>query len=117
MQVRADSLYKALKDIGPLPKTYQVEEITVCTDTVTGNTHKDKRVHKYALVRVTVAGCSVVVEFDRLKAFAHVMRDMVLTMNVKDSLDISYPHGNFALLSLRGTPGAELKLDGILGTL
>lgn len=117
MEISGSSLYKTLRAIGTVPKTYQVEEITVCTDLTTGKEKKESRRHRYAVIGVCIGERSVSVDFESLRGIAKRMKDHTLDVYIFDEkLHLEYDRGGVVLQNLHGTPSVDLDLEWLLRT-
>ena len=115
MEIKASELYKALKELGKLPKTLRIERITNVTDSVTGKQRKEVVATSHALVCVRCGDKTAVVDFDKLKSFVIKMKNELLSVSIdRISLCLSYKTGDFVLTNVKASPSATIDLDSVL---
>lgn len=115
MKLQANALYLAIKSLGKLPKTLQIERLRTCTDLATGRQQKKREVEKYAVVRVLLDGSTVTVDYSRLRAWVRTLGTAVIDLQIECGLLCgNYPAGDFVLFDLDATPAAEIDLMAVV---
>lgn len=113
LNIQADQLYKSLRDIGGLERTFEVQELTVTRDIVTGKVRKKSHTQKYAPIRVIVDGRAMVVDHDLLTRFVKSAKRGSLELVLIQSIGLICRSGKCecTLFELLATPGGEINID------
>lgn len=116
VELIASDIYKALKELGKLPKTLKLERITVKTDSVTGKQRKETISTDHAMVCVQCEGHTATVDFDKLKKFAKKLGNEPLSIIIDSyrALLLNYGNGEFVLCNSEVTPAASIDLDSMV---
>ena len=116
-EIQAEVLYKVLKGLGKVQKTFRVEETRTITDSISGKSSTKKIHHSQHAPILVSAGefNSVIIDCDKLRDFTKKLRRTVLDVRItrNHSLTVRYEGGDLVLQHLNATPGAELDLKSL----
>ncbi|QQE81599.1 hypothetical protein [Alicyclobacillus sp. SO9] len=111
MEVQAHALYRALKSLAPVPKTFEIEEITEYTDTLTGKVTRKKKRRKYPVIVVKFDGHEMTVEYYSLRSVIKTLGKKTIRIYSRGQfLDVDYQSGSLSLVPLEATSDMVFNL-------